>query len=383
MPKYKVCKHTKNYDELVKALKANGIEFETKNCIKKCSKCRSQILIQKDDDYISAKTIEKLLSKLVVKASPQQYIIYGAMGLGGDWAKDQPITEKHLEEATLALNTAIECGITFFDLADIYKAGKSETVFGHYLKANPTIREKIIIQSKVGIRLTGAPFGSRFDFSYSHIIESVDGILSRLCTDYLDILLLHRPDPLMDRDELKRAIDKLFKEGKIRALGVSNMDYHQIQLIEAYTGRKIVANQLELSLLKTDFVCNTVGFNNSVGDNLNFPLGTLEYCMLNNVNIQSWSPLARGIYSGRPLDENTPKTISNTKEIVERIAKDRNVSTDGVVLAWLMKHPAKINPVIGTTNPERIRNAMDAFKIQLTRDEWYELLVASKGVSMP
>ncbi len=319
----------------------------------------------------------------ISKTLSEQYIIYGAMGLGGDWAKDKPITEEHIEEAKAALNTAIECGITFFDLADIYKGGKSETVFGYYLKENPTLREKIIIQSKVGIHLTGAPFGSRFDFSYSHITQAVDGILHRLGTDYLDILLLHRPDPLMEREELKRAIDELFTQGKIRSLGVSNMDHHQIQLIETYTGRKIVANQLELSLLKTDFVINTVGFNNPVGNNLNFPLGALEYCMLNNVSLQSWSPLARGIYSGRALDAATDETVYKTKEIVERIAKDRNVSADGVVLAWLMKHPAKINPVIGTKNPVRIKNAMDAFKIQLTRDEWYELLVASKGVRMP
>lgn len=313
----------------------------------------------------------------------EQYIIYGAMGLGGDWAEDTKITEKHVEEAKIALDTAIECGITFFDLADIYKAGKSEIVFGQYLKENPRVREKIIIQSKVGIHLTGASFGSRFDFSYAHIIKAVDGILSRLGTDYLDILLLHRPDPLMDKDELKRAIDELFAQGKIRDLGVSNMDYHQIQLIEAYTDRKIIANQLELSLLKTDFVSSAIGFNNANGKNLDFPIGTLEYCMLNNVSLQSWGPLAKGIYSGRLLSETTPQAVYKTKEIVERIANDRNVSTDGVVLAWLMKHPAKIKPVIGTKNPDRIRNAMDAFKIQLTRDEWYELLVASRGVSMP
>ncbi|MDF2615185.1 MAG: aldo/keto reductase [Clostridia bacterium] len=321
--------------------------------------------------------------KIGNKSLPEQYIIYGAMGLGGAWEEDTPITEAHIEEAHAALSTALECGISFFDLADIYKAGKSETVFGHYLKENPGMREKIIIQSKVGIRLTGAPFGSRFDFSYSHIIEATDGILKRLNTDYLDILLLHRPDPLMSRDELKRAIDELFNQGKIRALGVSNMDHHQIQLIESYTGRKIVANQLELSLLKTDFVASAVGFNNSVGKNLDFPLGTLEYCMLNDVSLQSWSPLARGIYSKQTIDESTPKTICQTKEILGRIAKNKGTSIDSIVLAWLMKHPSKINPVIGTTKPERIKNAVEAFNVQLTRDEWYELLVASRGQRMP
>lgn len=317
------------------------------------------------------------------KQLPEQYIIYGTMGLGGEWDGPSEVPEKYIEEARVALDTALECGITFFDLADIYRGGKSEIVMGHYLKEHPNLRENIIVQSKVGIKLTGSTFGSRFDFSYQHIIEAVDNILSRLGTDYLDILLLHRPDPLMDRNEIKRAIDELFSHGKIRALGVSNMDYHQIKLLEAYTDRRIVANQLELSLSKTDFVDSTIGFNNSNGENIDLQLGTLEYCMLHEVSLQSWSPLARGIYSGKPLDENTPDTVYKTKEIVERIAREQNVSSDGVVLAWLMKHPAKINPVIGTTNPDRIRKTMDALKVKLTREEWYELWVASRGVNLP
>lgn len=317
------------------------------------------------------------------KVLAEQYMIYGVMGLGGKWGDDGPVTKADIEEGRLALDAALDCGITFFDLADIYKDGKSEIVFGHYIKENPQIRDKIIIQSKVGILLKGAPFGSRFDYTYDHIIDSVDKILSRTNTSYLDILLLHRPDPLMDRHELKRAIDELFALGKIRALGVSNMDHHQIQLVEAYTGRKVVTNQLELSLSKSDFVDGTVGFNNSGGKNIDFPIGTLEYCMLNNISLQSWSPLARGLYSGRPIDSTTPDTVVNTKAIVDRIAKENDLSADGVVLSWLMKHPANINPVIGSTKPERIKKAMDALDIQLTRDQWYELLVSSNGVSMP
>ncbi len=317
------------------------------------------------------------------KALPEQYIIYGAMGLGGPWEETFDLTEEQFIEGEKAIETALEEGITFFDLADIYKNGRSEIVFGEYLKKHPDIRENIILQSKVGIHIWGSDFGSRFEFSYKHIIESVDGILERLNTDYLDILLLHRPDPLCDRDELKKAIDELFISGKIRNLGVSNMDYHQMKLIEVYTGRRIVANQLELSLNKTEFVDSAVGFNNPHGKGLDFQLGTLEYCILNNVSLQSWSPLARGIYSGAPLEKDTPKTVLETKKLVAKLAKKYNVSLDAIVLSWLMKHPAKINPVIGTTKPERIKNAMEAFDVDLTRDEWYELLVKSKGVSMP
>lgn len=319
----------------------------------------------------------------VKEALSEQYLIYGTMGLGGEWNPTTAITDKDIKDAAVAIDAALESGIRFFDLADIYRYGKSEEVFGIYLREHPGIREKIIIQSKAGIMLDAVPAGSCFNFSYEHIVKSVDGILSRLGTEYLDILLLHRPDPLLEREGIKRAMDELFAEGKIRAVGVSNMDYHQIQLLEAYTGRRIVANQLELSLLKTDFVSSAIGFNNPNGRNLDFQLGTLEYCMLNNVSLQSFGALARGIYSGAPLDENTPKAVIKTKKIIEGIAEDRNVSPDGVVLAWLLRHPAKINPVIGTTNPQRIKNAADAFKVNMTRFEWYELLDASRGKSQP
>ncbi len=318
----------------------------------------------------------------VEKRLPDRYLIYGIMGLGGSWEENIPVSVQDIENAKAAINAAIECGINYFDLADVYRAGKSDIVFGHYLKENPRLRENIFIQSKVGIRLTGTDFGARFDFSREHILNSVEGTLERLGTDYLDVLLLHRPDPLMDGNELKAAVDELFMKGKIRALGVSNMDYHQIRLIEAYTGRRITVNQLELSLSKTDFISSGVGFNNRSGRNLDFPIGTLEYCMMNRVSLQSWGSLAKGIYSGKPFNRDTPDNVRKTAEIVERIARDRRVSPEGVVLAWLMKHPAKINPVIGSTNPERIKKTTDAFKIELTRDEWYELFVASRGMQM-
>lgn len=317
------------------------------------------------------------------KYLPEQYMIYGVMGVGGEWGDESSITEQQITEGYLAIQTALDCGINFFDLADIYKGGKSEIIFGKFLKDNPDLREKIIVQSKVGIQLTGSTFGSRYNFSYEHITKGVDSILQRLQTDYLDILLLHRPDPLMERDEIKKAIDGLFAQGKIRALGVSNMDYHQIQLVEAYTGRKVVVNQLQLSLRKHEFVSSAVGFNNVGGAGTDFPIGTIEYCILNNISLQSWTPIAKGIYSGATLGDNIPESVLKTKEIVERIAKEQKVPNDAVVLAWLMKHPAKINPVIGSKTPERIKNAMEAFKVQLSRDEWYELLVASLGRAMP
>lgn len=310
-----------------------------------------------------------------------KYLIYGAMGIGGEWS-DAPLTQGDITKGIEVIETALDCGIDFFDFADIYRMGKSEQVMGEFLKKNPTKRSEIIIQSKVGIRLNHIPSGSAFDFTYDHILKAVDGILERLGTDYLDILLLHRPDPLMEKEEISEAINKLFADGKIQALGVSNMDHHQIDLLEDYTERKVVVNQLEMSLEHSDFVYSHIGFNNDSAKGSTYPLGTTEYCMTNGVSLQSWSPLARGIYSGRSLEGATEHVV-NTANLVEKLAAEYGVSREGIVLGWLMRHPAKIRPVIGSANPARIRACMDALKVDMSREHWYRLLVAARGVAMP
>ncbi|MCF7933529.1 MAG: aldo/keto reductase [Spirochaetia bacterium] len=314
--------------------------------------------------------------------SNRDHVWYGAMGLGGSsWDAADRLTDRDIAEGAEVLDAVLDLGITRIDLADIYHQGKSELVVGEYLKRHLGLRERLTIQSKVGIRLTGSTFGSRFDFSYDHIISSVDGILERLGTNYLDSLLLHRPDPLMERSEIKDAIDRLFDDKKIRAIGVSNMSKEQIELLELYTGRHMVANQLELSLKKHDFVSSAVGFNNApITD---FPIGTIEYCMTHDVALQSWSPLARGVYTGRPADERTPATAGAVTRVVNRIAQEQSVAPEGVVMAWLLRHPAQIEPVIGTTTIPRIRACMQGYDVTLSRDQWYELLVAARGVPMP
>jgi predicted oxidoreductase len=309
-------------------------------------------------------------------------IIYGAMGLGGPW-EGQQVTAGAFRQAEEVLDAAIECGIRTIDTADIYRAGKSETVIGAYLKSRPSLRKELCIQSKLGIQLQGAHFGSRFNFSYDYIMKSIEAILTRLHTDYVDVLFLHRPDPLMQRDELYKALDELFSQGLIKALGVSNMNRDQMELIEAFTGRRISANQLELSLEKHQFATSAVGFNNQLGVGTDFPIGTIEYCMLKDFYLQAWSPLARGLYSGRELGGLDDKNVLHTRKTVTRIAKEYGVSAEAVVLAWLFRHPAGIQPVIGTTNIKRIRSCTEAFQIDLTRDQWYELLVSAAGKAMP
>lgn len=309
-------------------------------------------------------------------------IVLGCMRMGGDWDKNSPITGEHLKEGHKAVETALEIGINMFDHADIYTVGKAEQVFGQVLKSKPGLREQIILQSKCGIRFAEGNSPHRFDFSEEHILRSVDGILQRLGTEYLDILLLHRPDALVDPEEVASAIHKLKSSGKVRHVGVSNMSQGQIKLLQAYCDEKFIVNQLEMSLLKIGFLETGIHVNQEAARDNVFPEGTLEYCRLENIQLQSWGPLAQGLYSGRSLDGQN-ESVAATAKLVQQMAADKNTTPEAIVLAWLMTHPAGVQPVIGTINPERIRACKDAFELRLTREEWYSLYISSRGRSLP
>ncbi|WP_246145471.1 aldo/keto reductase [Bacillus rubiinfantis] len=314
---------------------------------------------------------------------PASRLIYGCMGLGGGWTKD-PIEAKHISQAHEVVEVALDNGINMFDHADIYAFGKAETVFGQVLKENPALREKMIIQSKLGIRFPiedkGIP--ARYDFSKSYILESVDGILSRLNIDYLDVLLLHRPDTLMDAREVGEAFNTLKASGKVRYFGVSNMSAGQIRLLQRYSTEKLVVNQLEMSLDKIGWLETGVHVNQIAARDNVFPEGTLEYCQLKNIQLQAWGSLAKGLYTGRNL-EGASEKVKNTALLVQKLAEEKQVSREAIVLAWLMKHPAAIQPVIGTTNLARIKACTEAVNVTLSRDEWYSLYVSSRGVNLP
>lgn len=317
-----------------------------------------------------------------MKTLKEQQIIFGGMGLGGSWNPAEEISESAYEKGFKAIEKALSLGIELFDFADIYTFGKAESVMGAYLEKHSDIREKIMVQSKVGIKLNSISSGSSFDYTYTHVVESVDAILDRLKTDYLDVLLLHRPDPLMDGQELKDAIDHLFDSGKIRAIGVSNMNHHQMAYLSQVLDRDIAVNQLELSLKKSEFVYSQVGFNNPINQNNDFQIGTMEYCMTNGIALQAWSSLAKGIYSGRQID-NPTENERNTISYVEDLSREYKCPKEAVVLSWLMKHPAKISPVIGTTNSDRMAACNEAQSVILNRAQWYELLVKASGIPMP
>jgi predicted oxidoreductase len=310
-------------------------------------------------------------------------LVYGCMGLGGGWTKD-PIAPEHVKQAHEVVELVLNNGINMFDHADIYAFGKAETVFGEVIKEKPELREKMIIQSKLGIRFPVEEKGipARYDFSKSYILESVDGILSRLNIDYLDILLLHRPDALMEAGEVGEAFQTLKSSGKVRYFGVSNMSAGQIKLLQSACNEKLVVNQLELSLDKIGFLENGVHVNQVAARNNIFPEGTLEYCQMENIQLQAWGSLAKGLFSGKNI-ENEAENVKKTASVVAQLAEEKGVSKEAIVLAWLMRHPANIQPIIGTTDLNRIQACIGATGVTLTRDEWYTLYVSSRGVSLP
>lgn len=310
-------------------------------------------------------------------------LIYGCMGLGGGWNQN-PISEKDILDAERAIDAALSIGITMFDHADIYTFGKAEKVFGDVLKRRPELREKMVIQSKCGIRFPEGEIPNRYDFSKEYIINSVNGILTRLGIEQLEILLLHRPDPLMDPEEVAEAFDLLEKSGKVRHFGVSNMNAAQIKLLQAYCSAPIVVNQLEMNLQKLDWLETGVLVNQKAGTEFNFSDGIIDHCRLEKIQIQAWGSLANGIYSGRHL-ENPTVAYLKTKQLVEEMAANKETTLEAVILGWLMKHPAMIQPVIGTANEKRILNCQGAARQSalMTREEWYTLYVASRGQLMP
>lgn len=308
-------------------------------------------------------------------------LIYGCMKLS-TWDSN-PITKEEISHAEKLINKSIENGVNTIDHADIYCFGKAEKVFGEVLKADPGMRENIILQSKCGIRMQGDPNENspgRYDFSCEYIIESVENILKRLNTDYLDILLLHRPDPLMEPEEVAAAFDKLITSGKVKHFGVSNFTSMQIALLQKYVEQKIIINQVEINLLHNSLINDGVVANIN-SDKFSNVSGTLDYCRLNDIQIQAWSPLAKGVFTNVP--EGSSQNIFDTANYVKQLGNEKNVSTEAIVLAWLLKHPAKIQPVLGTSNLDRLNACLQADKVELSREEWYQLFIYARGESLP
>ncbi len=308
-------------------------------------------------------------------------LVFGCMGLGGGWNKDA-ITKAHLKQTHECIDAAIAGGINFFDHADIYTFGKAEQVFGQALAERPELREHMYIQSKCGIRFEDDKGPKRYDFSAKWIEESVEGSLKRLNTDYLDVLMLHRPDPLMEVEEIAQVFSCLQESGKVRNFAVSNMQQHQMNFLQHALDMPIVANQIEASLQKHQFVDEGVYAGNANGKDLNFTPGSVEYCRHFDIQIQSWGSLCQGLYTGGDLT-NASQADINTSILVNKLAALYDTTPEAIVLAWLLRHPALIQPIIGTTNVERIAASCGALNVTLSREHWYALYVSAKGHELP
>ena len=294
------------------------------------------------------------------------------MHLSGAW-DDQPVTASEISGTFKIVEAALEHGITLFDHADIYARGKSELLFGEALRRWPELRSRIVLQSKCGIRFADDPHPgvpARYDFSRHHLLRSVEGILRRLGTEYLDILLLHRPDPLVEPAEVASAFDELQRSGKVRHFGVSNHSASQISLLRKCVDQPLVINQIELSLLHHHPISEAI-LSNQSGAPYAGATGTLDYCREHDILVQAWSPLAGGRLSGPAA------------ALAAQLAQAKSVTTEAILLAWLLKHPAPIQPIIGTTRPDRLAGSCQADAISLTREEWYSLLAAIRGASVP
>lgn len=274
-------------------------------------------------------------------------------------------------EAERFVQTALELGANFFDHADIYGGGACEELFADAVHMCDTVREKIILQSKCGIRR------GVFDFSKEHILKSVDGSLKRLKTDYLDVLLLHRPDALVEPEEVAEAFDILQEKGKVRNFGVSNQNPMQMQLLQKYIKQPIVANQLQLSITNANMISQGFHVNMLDDSAVNRDGSVLDFCRFNDITIQPWSPFQYGFFEGVFLDnEKFPKL----NEKINEVAAKYNVSNTTITMAWLLRHPAKMQPVTGTMNVSRLKDCVKAAEIKLTRDEWYAIYLAAGNI---
>lgn len=302
---------------------------------------------------------------------------YGCMKLGGRW-DGSPLNDDDRKHAWRLIETALETGYNLYDHADLYMVGKSEQVFGEYLAQNPSAREQMIVQTKCGIRPGGDPEGApgRYDFSYEHITNSVEGSLKRLQTDVIDILLLHRPDALMEPEEVARAFDDLHRSGKVRVFGVSNHTVGQMTLLARYVNQPLVINQLQLNMWYAGMItegmrCNQDEFK------VDSSVGLLDYCRLHKILIQAWSPVQHGALLN-PGDE-WPEPIKNAAKKIKEMAKEKGTTPEAIAMAWLLRHPAGIQPLVGTSTPDRIRDSAEADDVEMSREEWYLLLETAQG----
>ncbi len=283
------------------------------------------------------------------------------------------IADKTDDEIRTLVGTAADAGIDFVDLADVYgpTLHECEARYGEAMKLTSSAREKVTIQTKAGI--VREPLS--FDFSYEHLVESVDGSLKALQTDYIDILLLHRPDALVEPEEVARAFDDLQASGKVRHFGVSNSKPSQMELLRRYVTQPIVANQVQLSITHANLFTQGTAINmNGLDQSVDRDNGTVDYCRLHDIALQAWSPFQAGFFDGPFLGSDAYPELN---AVIDRLAGQYGVPAEAIATAWILRHPARWQVVLGTTTPARVTAAAAGSDITLTRYEWYELYRAA------
>lgn len=297
------------------------------------------------------------------------------MGLGGTW-NNSPLSKADVLNAERAVFTAFESGITRFDHADIYCLGKSEEVFGKILKMHPDFRTEIQVQSKAGIEYhKGINASNTYNFSKTYILQSTDEILKRLQIEYLDMFLFHRPDPLIYPEELADTIDFLINSGKVKSIGVSNMSPSMLHFINQCSRYSIMANQIQFSLNHSGLLNEIVEFNaESIQES-----GLFAQSHLEQFEIQAWSPLNKGIYSEAQHNNDLPEYYNEPVKLMSELAEKYKTNISAIQLAWILKLPFNITPIIGTTKPDRIKDCTESLTINLDRDDWYNLWILARN----
>ncbi len=298
-------------------------------------------------------------------------LAYGCWRLAGTWDPTE-LTPEREAAGMRAVHAAIDAGYTLFDHADIYCQGVCETIFGRVLEATPALRAGMVIATKCGIRRPNDPAGApyRYDFSREHIVGSCEQSLRRLRVETVDIYQLHRPDYLMDPAEVAAAFDALQRSGKVREFGVSNFRPSQVAALQRAWKGPLVVNQVEFSLAHLA------------------PLedGTLDQCLAESMTLMAWSPLAGGKLgdgSRRVLPSQEGYDTARIQAELATLAHERGTTRTALALAWLLRHPAGVMPIVGSTDPARIREAAAAADLSLSREEWYRLLIAARPVPLP
>ncbi|GAX04367.1 aldo/keto reductase [Secundilactobacillus pentosiphilus] len=291
----------------------------------------------------------------------------------------------NVDDAAKVLDTVTDKGVNFIDSADIYGGGKSEEIFGQALKKSGVKRENLIIQSKGGIVLDpkrshgDLVFGQRYDFSKQHLLDAVDGILKRMGIDYLDFFLLHRPDPLMEPDQVAAAFDELQAAGKVRHFGVSNCNPMQVDLLQSAVSQRLMVNQLQFGVMHTGPIDFGLHVNMSDDRSINHDGEIIEYSRLHHMTIQAWSPYQYGMFEG-PFIDNPKFPDLNAK--LQELADAKGVTKNAIATAWILRHPANMQVILGSMNQDHLKESITGADVELTKQEWYDVYFAA-GNTLP